>query len=401
MRNRYLEKWSSIVKIKVEGKNINNYIKKLMKKKIKIIKIIPISYKEVNLILNVSEYQKLTSIKTVMYKITILSYHGKLKVKKELKSNSTLIIFLLLGITLIIFLSRVVFKIEVIHQDKSIRNLLITELNKYDIKKYSFKKNYQELEKIENKILENNKDKLEWIEITETGTKYIVRVEERKINKKSKEKKYQNIISKKDAIITNIKAISGEKLKETNDYVKKGDIIIAGYITLPDNSKVPTVAEGEVLGEVWYKVKIDYPFIYQEKNLTGNTKIVYTINFFNKSISLFNFKKYKTFSKKNKILLSRIFPNISLIKEKQYETKVLDDVYTEDIAKNKAIDYIKQKLLKDNHNIKEIKDVKILTSSSDEDSIKMNIFIKSIENIGKYSKLDEEELNNNVQKKRE
>ena len=31
------------------------------------------------------------------------------------------------------------------------------------------------------------------------------------------------------------------------------------------------------------------------------------------------------------------------------------------IAKNKAIDYIKQKLLKDNHNIKEIKDVKILT----------------------------------------
>ena len=51
MENRYIEKFDSIIKIKVEGKNINNYIKRIIKRKINIIRLIPISYKEVHLIL--------------------------------------------------------------------------------------------------------------------------------------------------------------------------------------------------------------------------------------------------------------------------------------------------------------------------------------------------------------
>ena len=388
MKNRYLEKYRSIVKVKIEGKNINNYINKLIKNNIEIIKQIPISYKETHLILKYSEYLKIKKIKTVLYKISILSYMGNLKIKNKMKKNSILTTFTLLGIVLLIILSKLILKVEVIHQDKQIRELLLSELKQYQIEKWKFKKSYQELENIEDKILKNNKDKLEWIEITEVGTKYTVRVEERKINKEKKKKEYQNIVSKKDAIIVNIKAKSGEKLKTTNDYVKKGDIIIAGYITLPNNTKVPTIAEGEVLGEIWYKVKIDYPFIYQESKLTGKTRTILALHFFNHKISLFNFKKYRTFQIKNKILFKSLLLNISLVKEKQYESIVKDEVYTEDIAKNKGIDYIKNKLLKDNPDIIEIKEIKILNSYSDADSIKLNLFVKSVENIGEESILD-------------
>ena len=383
-----MEKLSSIVKVKVEGKNINNYISRIIKKKIEIIKLTPISYKEAHLIMKYSEYQKLKNIKTIIYKVTLLSYMGRLKIEKNIHKNSILLLFLVLGIILIGFLSKFIFSIEVIHQDKQVRELILNELKKYNIKKYQLKKTYQELEKIENKILENNKNKLEWIEITETGTKYTVRVEERKINNKKEEKQYQNIISKKEAILVSVKAKSGEKLKTTNDYVKKGDVIIAGYITLPNNTKIPTVAEGEVLGEVWYNIKIDYPFVYQESKLTGKSKTVIAVYFLNKRIGLFNFNQFRTFSLKNKILCKSLLLNIRLVKEKQYETIVKDEVYTEDIAKTKAIDYIKNKLKKNNPNIKEIKEVKILTSSSDEDSMKLNLFVKAIENIGEEALLD-------------
>ena len=395
MRNRYLENLNSIIKIKIEGKNINNFITRIIKKKIEIIKLIPISYKEVHLIIKYSEYKKIKNIKTILYKITILSYMGNLKLKKNIKKNIILIIFIILGISLLLLLSKIIFSIEVIHQDKEIRQLVLKELKKYNIKKYKLKKTYKQLEKIEDKILENNKTKLEWIEITELGTKYIIRVEERKTENQKAKKTYQNIISKKEAVITNIKAKSGEKIKGINDYVKKGDIIIAGYITLPNNTKIPTIAEGEVLGEVWYKVKIDYPFIYQESTLTGNSKTILSIHFLKKRISIFNFKTYHTFTSKNKTLIKSLLLNIKLVKETQFETKVLDEVYTEDIAKNKAIDYIKNKLKKDNPNIKEIKDAKILTSTSDEDSIKLNIFIKAIENIGEESLLDKSILEEN------
>ena len=388
MKNRYIEKLSSIVKVKIEGKNINNYISRIIKRKIEIIKLTPISYKEAHLIMKYSEYQKLKNIKTILYKVTLLSYMGRLKIEKNIHKNSILLLFLVLGIILIGFLSKFIFSIEVIHQDKQVTELILNELKKYNIKKYQLKKTYQELEKIENKILENNKNRLEWIEITETGTKYTVRVEERKLKRKKEEKQYQKNKNKKEAILVSVKAKSGEKLKTTNDYVKKGDIIIAGYITLPNNTKVPTVAEGEVLGEVWYNIKIDYPFVYQESKLTGKSKTVIAVYFLDKRIGLFNFNQFRTFSSKNKILCKSLLLNIRFVKEKQYETIVKDEVYTEDIAKTKAIDYIKNKLKKDNPNIKEIKEVKILTSSSDEDSMKLNLFVKAIENIGEEALLD-------------
>lgn len=388
MRNRYLERMDSIIKIKVYGSNIHNYLKRIMKKKVQIIQVIPISYRETHLILKYSEYQKLLEFKSI-YQITILQYLGKLKWYQLLKKNSILLTFMVLGLTLIMFLSNVIFNVEVIHQDKEIRQLLVNELKKYNINKYSFKKSYQELERIEDKILEDNKERLEWIEIINYGTKYMVRVEERKLNQEKDKFQYQSIVSKKSAVLVQIDAIRGEKVKEINDYVTKGDTIISGYITLPNNTKVATMAEGFVYGEVWYQVDVDYPIVYQETNLTGNSKNVYVLHFLNHRISLFNFDEYRSFQSKDKVLITSNLLGIQLVREKQYEAEIKDEVYTEDIARNKAIDYIKNKLMKDNRDIKEIKDVKILSIDSDEDSIKFELFVSAIEDIGEVVPIEE------------
>ncbi len=381
MRNRYIEKFDSIIKIKIEGKNINNYIKRLLKRKINIIRLIPISYKEVHLIIKYQEYQKIIKYKTT-YKISIIDTYGTIKIKKNIKKNTILILAIILGLFLIITLSNLIFSIDIIHQDKEIRILLKQELEINGIKKYHFKKSYKELEKIEDKILEKNKDKLEWIEIIESGTKYIVRIEERKVNTEDEIYQYQSIISKKDAIITEIKATQGEKVKNVNDYVKKGDTVISGYITLPNNTTKTTMAKGKVYGEVWYQITVEYPFIYQEEKLTGRSKTIYVLNFINKRFSIFDFDKYKSFSTKDKILLSNPLININLVKEKQYELIVKDEVYPEDIAINKAKDYIKQKLKKDNPNIKKIKDITILSNEATDSTINLKLFVSAIENIG-------------------
>lgn len=381
MRNRYIEKFDSIIKIKIEGKNINNYIKRLLKRKINIIRLIPISYKEVHLIIKYQEYQKIIKYKTT-YKISIINTYGTIRIKKNIKKNTILILAIILGLFLIITLSNLIFSIDIIHQDKEIRSLLKQELELNGIKKYHFKKSYKELEKIEDKILEKNKDKLEWIEIIESGTKYIVRIEERKVNTEDEVYRYQSIISKKDAIITEIKATQGEKVKNVNDYVKKGDTVISGYITLPNNTTKTTMAKGKVYGEVWYQVSVEYPFIYQEEKLTGRSKTIYVLNFINKRFSIFDFDKYKSFSTKDKILLSNPLININLVKEKQYELIVKDEVYPEDIAINKAQDYIKQKLKKDNPDIKKIKDITILSNEATDSTINLKLFVSAIENIG-------------------
>ena len=237
MKNTFFNKFNSIIKIKIEGRNINNFIKRIIKNNINIIKYIPISYKEAILIISYEDYLKIKKIKTI-YEITVISKYGRLKIKEKLKQNKYLLFFLIMGIILLYILSNIIFNIEVIHSSSEVKNLVYKELKENGIKKYIFKKSYEEIEKIEEKILEDNKDKIEWIEITETGTSYIIRVEERKIKEDNDDNVSYDIVSSKNAIIYSIEATSGEKVKKTNDYVTKGDVIISGSINKPDGNKI-------------------------------------------------------------------------------------------------------------------------------------------------------------------
>lgn len=370
-----------VIRIKIIGSNVNSYLKRVIKNKINFIKVIPISKKEVDIILKVSEYEKLVSNRSI-YEVEIVEKLGILKFVEKIFKNKILLLFLIFGLFFIYNLSNVIFSVEVIHHDKNIREIVMNELSKYGVKKYSKIKSYHELEIIEDEILEDNKDILEWLEINIDGTHLSVKVEERLIKDSKDNDKHQNIVSKKNAVIKRINAYSGEVIREEDTFIKKGDVIISGYITKPDNSKVLTSASGEVFGEVWYLVDIDYPFVYQESNLTGKSKKGIKIKFFNKEIDLFGTGDYRSFSSKNKVLFRDNFIDFSIIYEKRYELDVKDEVYTSELVLSRAISYVKSKMINDNSDIKEISDVKVLSKEVDYDSIRFNFFVTTLESIG-------------------
>ena len=69
------------IKINVTGRNVNNFIRRLVRSKIDIIRVIPISYKEVDIIVDYNELEHIYKIKSI-YDIEIIEYYGKLKVLK-------------------------------------------------------------------------------------------------------------------------------------------------------------------------------------------------------------------------------------------------------------------------------------------------------------------------------
>ena len=381
-----------VLKIKVCGRNIDNYIKRMIKRKINFIKVIPISRNEVYVILRVSDYLELIKYKSVLYEVSIVEKKGILKLKDNFNTNKILLLFMVFGFVLIYGLSNMIFKVNVIHHDKNIRDLIYRELDKYDIRKYSFKKSYFELEEIEDKILESNKDVLEWLEINVSGTFVTIRVEERILNDEKNEYQYQDIVSKKDAVISLVKASSGVVLKEKGMYVKEGEVVISGSVAHPNNSSVLGMAVGEVYGEVWYEVDIDYPFVYQESNLTGRSKTGIILNFFDKKINLFGRGNYKSFASKNKMLFRDNFLKLEVIKEKRYEMSIKDEVYTEELVENKAINYIKSKMMKDNSDIREVSNVEVMSRNVDYDGIKFKFFVTTIESIGVVKKVEESKM---------
>lgn len=387
MKDKILKIFSSSIKIKVTGRNINNFLKRLINNNINIEKVIPISHKEIDLIINYQDLDKVLKLKTI-YNIKIVRYYGKLRIIKRIKKDIFILSSLLISLLLIYTLSNIIFKIEVIHSNNNIIKLVTKELEDNGIKKYKFVKNYQEIEKIKKKILEENKDTLEWLEIIREGTKYTIRVEERIINNKPKDNKIYNIVASKNAVIKNIYAESGEKIRSINTYVKKGDIIISSDITLPNNEKISKTASGKVQGEVWYNINIEYPYQYHEMKYTGNKKKVLVLNLLNKRISFFDFHKYKTFNRNIKYIFNNNITPISLIYEDEYETNIINEVYDYNTAREKAITKAKDKMLEKYPNIKDITNIKIIKEEDKKNKISLNLFVTCLEDITEYQEVD-------------
>lgn len=390
MKDKIFRIFSSSIKIKVTGRNVNNFIKRLVKSKINVVRVIPISYKEVDLIIDYNDLEKVEKLKSI-YDIKIINYYGKLKVLKLIKKNIFIISFLILGLFIIYILSNMIFNIEVIHSNSNIVKLLEEELEKHGIKKYSFALDYSEIEKIEEEILDDNKENLEWLEIIREGTKYIVRVEERIINRDIDDDKNYDIVAGKNAVIKYITAESGEKIKEVNTYVRKGEVVISSLITKPNNEKIQSSARGKVVGEVWYTVDTEYPYAYNEVLYTGNKKRVLVFNFINKRISFFDFDKYKSFDKNVKYIFENNLVPISLGFEYQYETNVINEIYTYEEAKEKAIELAKKKLLDKYKNIIDISKVIVVSEEDMTSKIKLSLFITAEEDITEYREVSYED----------
>lgn len=387
MKDKIFKIFSSSIKIKITGRNINNFLKRIIRNNINIIKVIPISYKEMDLIIDYKDLDKIEKLKTI-YNIKIIRYYGKLRILKRIKKNIFILSFLLIGLFLVYILSNLILSIEVIHSNNNIIKLVENELEENGIKKYHFALSYDEVEKVKKKILEDNKDSLEWLEIIKEGTKYIVRVEERIINNVPDDNNIYDIVASKGAVIKSIYAKSGEKIRDVNTYVKKGDIVISSKIILPNNEIITKSADGKIIGEVWYSIRVEFPYVYNEIKYTGNKKKVLVFNFLNKRISIFDFNKYKTFDKNIKYIFNNNIIPISLTYEHEYETKVINDIYTYDTAREKAILIAKEKLLNKYSSIIDITDIKIINEEDMTSKIVIDLFITCDEDITLYKKVE-------------
>ena len=391
MKNNFINKFKSKIKLNIKGKNIDRFIRRIIKNKIEIINLKKVNDNEINIIVYKKDLDKIEEIKTI-YEIELKRKYGIIKIEENLKINKYLIIFLIMGLIIIYILSNVIFSVEVIHSDSNFRKFIKEELKKYDIDKYKIKKTYKEKEKIKEALLNKYKDKIEWLEIEEYGTKYRIRVEERKINKDKSDNLKKHVIAKKNGIIISVDAESGEVIKHKNDYVKKGDVIISGNISLNDKIINQTNALGTVYAEVWYTTKIKFPYHYKKITKTENKKTIFTIKFLNKYYDLFNFKKYKTKQIKNNYIIKNSMIPISLIKQEQFETIEIDKKYNKKEALNEAIKLGEKELLKKLDKNSKVLNKRILDKKENENDIELKIFFAVKENITDYKMVEEVEL---------
>ena len=367
--------------ISVKG-NINKF---LLKCNVNLLKIKYISNKEINITIYEKDYNKLLKIYGFKYKI--INKRGLIKLKELYKVYNIFIYSCLFGFIMLIFLSNIIFKVEIICDNKELKNIINKELINNNITKYKVKRNYKSNEVIKNKILNKYKDKIEWLEIKNVGVKVVVNVLERKINKDKENITYNNIVASKSGFIKKIIVEDGVKVIDENNYVNKGDIIISSDIFLNEELKNRVDSNGKVYAEVWYKVKVDYPLNYIEKRYTNKTRIIPFIKINNKYYELF---KYKNYDRKNLFSSSDKLTNISFGLEKIRRIDIINKKYNNKEARKLAINKGKEELNKKLSKDEYIIDEKTLKFNTNGSKISIDIFFSVYEEISKKERVREE-----------
>lgn len=373
--------------INVTGKNIYKFLLRCKDNNIQILSSNIISYKEAVIKINYDDYDKLNKIKSV-YKLSIINKTGFIKIKELIYKYKILLISSFVGISFLIFLSNIIFKVTIISDNNALNDKIIKDLNALGIRKYSLKKSYDDICLIKEKLLEKYNDSVEWLEIKENGIVYEVQVVERKKVKKLKKTDYTNIIAKKSGVIKKLMVEDGTKAVELNNYVNKGEVLISGIIKKDEDVKGLTHAIGKVYAEVWYNINIEYPLNYKEKRYTNRKRKTLYLKIGNKYFNLF---KYKNMDRE--VLVSyknRLLPFEFGI-EKQSEVKIINDKLSIKEAKNKAIFKAKQELLDTLDKDEYIIDQKALNFYQKNSKIVLDMFFTCYEEIGEEETITLEE----------
>ena len=346
------------------------------------------------LTIDYEDYKKISR----RYKTKIIKYYGKRFIINYLDTNKYMLISLFISFLVLYLLTNTIFKININTNDEKLYNLINNSLKENNISIYKRKKSFKELKKIKDKILKNNEDSLEWIEIKEKGCIYNIELTARVKNKENNsDNNPKDIVASKDGLIKYITSSSGVKLKDVNDYVKKGEVLISGNIIKGEDTLITQVrAKGKVYAEVWYTVNITIPFNYVEYVETGKVINHYYLDIAGKKFTLIG-KYDSNFTMNTKdLVLEKPYLFFKLYKETKREYKYKEFNINENEAYEEALKRSENKIKSKLNDNEYIISKKVLKKEVFRSKMNIEVFFKVYENIGVTSNIVEKDDLNGV-----
>lgn len=323
------------------------------------------------------------------YKCHIVKYYGKKNIVNIYENNKYVLLSLIISFMLLFLLCNTIFDIKINSDNKDIINIINNSLSDNGIGVYKRKVSFDRLNNIKNKILEDNKDTLEWIEIREKGCIYYIDVTPRvKSNNNVDNSLPSDIVAEKDGVIKHIVVHRGSKVIDNGDYVKKGDILISGNIIKNENVIDKVHSEGVIYAETWKTVNISIPFKRIDYVYKKTINHYYLDIFGHKFTISGKYDSDNTINKKS-IVLDKPYLFFKLYKEEKkiydYNEVILNKEEAYNEALNRSIDVINKKLSSDEYIISK----KVLKKEVKRSKINLEVFFKVYEKIGVTSEIQD------------
>jgi len=187
-----------------------------------------------------------------------------IQLEDELKEGTILIysasiigVFLFLVIPII--LAQFIWTID-IESDSPESNILLTEqLKEMNIKERMIASKLPTEQEIRQNILLKHKE-YSWVHFTKSGSTFTVSpmLAPPQTEREIKDAPAVNLVAKRSGVITDFSLIKGVRAVEKNISVKKGDVLVNGFVTQGDK-KIITSAEGKVYADYWIELSFELP----------------------------------------------------------------------------------------------------------------------------------------------
>ena len=136
-----------------------------------------------------------------------------------------------------------------------------------------------------------------------------------------------NIIARADGIIEYIATSQGQPQVRVGDIVLAGQLLVSGQVATEVIYEEPIYQYVHSISEIWarmyYTMEFHVPFIYFEKEFTGNVRNVYTLLFNDNPLEIPHFKisfeNYEIIEHNNQLSFGRNYPMPLHINRKEYK----------------------------------------------------------------------------------
>ncbi|MCL6605731.1 MAG: sporulation protein YqfD [Paenibacillus sp.] len=226
---------------------------------------------------------------------------------------------------------------------------------------------------------------ISWIGIQRTGTAIKIQIVEAVQPEKKPLYSPRHLVSRTDAVVTEIYAEQGRPVVGRNTRVKKGDILISGALGDEENIEY-VVAKGEVKGLVWHEYNINVPLKAKVNVYTGQRKDHTYLVLGKWAIQLWGygespFKKSSTLTEKVPLSWHTIETPIGWMTEKELELEVQTVTLTPQEARNQGLEIARNDILARYGNDSIIKSQKILHEKTENGKVYMKVLFEVEERI--------------------
>ncbi|KKB36428.1 sporulation protein YqfD [Bacillus thermotolerans] len=385
MNNQWLAFFQGVIVVYIQGQGAERFINQLIRSRIPVWQVTRHDERTVSFSCSLTHIHKIRrAARDFEGEVRFSKGDGFPFLWKRLLKNAGFVIGALLFLFVILLLSNIVWRIDINGATPKMEHEIRKELANIGVEEGEFILKMDDPETVQKKLLSRVKG-LTWIGVEMKGSTFHFRVVEKNEPEEKKQAGSRHLVAAKDAVVTKLFVEKGQAVVKRNQFVRKGQLLVSGFIGSEGNLR-EVGAEGEVLGETWYRTSVEMPAETHFHLLTGQQVNKHFLELGEFSLPIWGFKShsfahYKKEEQEHSISFLGFSLPIKYNKHTYYESEQSLRSYTRQEAEKRALEAAREDLKAKLSEKAAIQGEKILQREFRNGKVKLSVHFQVLENI--------------------